>query len=193
MKNVLLITLTAIAFTACTHFQRTESPDSTQDVVGSTPPTEGSETVAPQKAQAVLKSVKGEHIKGTIHFYEQNGVMKIETLVDNLKPGPHGFHIHAKGDCSSADFSSAGGHFNPTHKNHGSLDSKVRHAGDLGNLIADTKRKAYTRFETKSLTLAGAQSIIGKSIIIHKDKDDLKSQPTGNSGARIACGVIEAL
>lgn len=192
MKNVVMITLTAMTLSACTHFQRTETPDSapgSATTPGSTP----AEALAPQKAQAVLKSVQGEKIKGTIHFYEQNGVMKIETLVDNLKPGPHGFHIHAKGDCSSADFSTAGGHFNPTHKNHGALDSKVRHAGDLGNLIADNKRKAYTSIETKSLTLAGPQSIIGKSIIIHKDKDDLKSQPTGNSGARVACGVIEAL
>ncbi len=192
MKNVAMITLTALTLSACTHFQRSETPETASGTsTSSTPPT--TESLAPQKAQAVLKSVKGENIKGTIHFYEQNGVIKIEALVDNLKPGPHGFHIHAKGDCSSADFSSAGGHFNPTHKNHGSLDSKVRHAGDLGNLIADNKRKAYTSFETKSLTLAGAQSIIGKSIIIHKDQDDLKSQPTGNSGARIACGVIEAL
>lgn len=150
--------------------------------------------VAPTKAQAVLKAAKGYKVKGIIHFTEEAGQMKIETMVDGLKAGPHGFHIHEVGDCSKADFSSAGGHFNPGHGEHGATTSEKRHAGDLGNLTANGKKKAYTTITASGLTMQpGAESIIGKAVVIHKDKDDLKSQPAGNSGARIACGVIEAL
>lgn len=147
---------------------------------------------APTKAQAVLKAAKGTKTKGIVHFMEENGKMTVEVMAEGLKSGPHGFHIHEVGDCSGKDFASAGGHFNPTQMKHGA-PGKESHAGDLGNLVADKKGKIKATVTTETLTLAGSDSIIGKSVIVHKGKDDLKSQPAGNSGPRVLCGVIEAM
>jgi len=111
--------------------------------------------------------------------------------IQNLTPGKHGFHIHEKGDCSAADASSAGGHFNPTHQHHGGPMTAEHHTGDLGNIEADASGKAHLDWKGK-MQMSGADSIIGKSVVVHEKEDDLKSDPAGNSGARIACGVIEA-
>lgn len=187
MKNFIALPILLIALVSCTHnATKTESTDASAPMPTSTP--------APTRAQAVLKTAAGEKIKGIIHFTEENGKMKVESMVEGLKPGPHGFHIHEVGDCSKADFASAGGHFTVDHSKHGALDSKVRHAGDLGNLMANNKGVAKSTITLQGLTLqAGATSILGRAVIIHKDKDDFKSQPAGNSGARQACGIIEAL
>lgn len=187
MKNIFIISVLSLSFVACASKSRQEN--------NAEPAAETAEqSSAPTKAHATLKAPAGSKLKGMIHFTEEDGKMKIETFVDGLKPGPHGFHIHETGDCSAKDFSSAGGHFNPTSAQHGSAQGHKRHAGDLGNLVANNKLKAYTTIEVEGITLqSGDNNIIGKAIIIHKDKDDLKSQPTGNSGGRIACGVIEAL
>lgn len=187
MKNILIISLLSLSFVACaTKSQHEHHNESAAESAES--------SSAPTKAHATLKAPAGSKLKGMIHFTEQDGKMKIETFVDGLKSGPHGFHIHETGDCSAKDFSSAGGHFNPTSSSHGAAHGEKRHAGDLGNLVANTKEKAYTTIESEGITLQpGPNSIVGKAIVIHKDKDDLKSQPTGNSGGRIACGVIEAL
>lgn len=189
MQKIFLASL-IFALGACAQMQKKSEP--TPETSSTTTPAEAQP--APTKAQAVLKSANGSKVKGIIHFTEEDRGMKVETIVEGLKPGPHGFHIHETGDCSKADFSSAGGHFNPEKGHHGSRDSKKRHAGDMGNLVADNKGKANVTMTVEGMTMKpGAQSIIGKAVVIHADKDDLKSQPAGNSGARIACGVIEAL
>ena len=117
--------------------------------------------------------------------------VQVSAKIENLTPGQHGFHIHEKGDCSTADAASAGGHFNPTHQHHGGPNTTERHAGDLGNIDADASGKAHLDWKGK-LKLSGDDSIIGKSVVVHEKADDLKTDPAGNSGARIACGVIEA-
>lgn len=184
MKNLIFTSLVVLLASGCAQMKKQTAE---------APPAPAAVEVAPTKAQAVLKPAKGFKVKGIVHFTAENGQIKIETNVEGLKAGPHGFHIHEVGDCSKADFSSAGGHFNPHQKSHGGNNGDNSHSGDLGNLIADNKGKAKTSMMTTGLALGGANSIIGKAIVIHKDKDDLKSQPAGNSGARIACGVIEAL
>lgn len=192
MRNLILAIFVAMALSACAQFKK-KAENKNANTAPQTTATPATPIVA-TKAQAVLKPSINSKVKGIIHFSEDGDKMKIETLVEGLKPGPHGFHIHEVGDCSKADFSSAGGHFNPAHSGHGSLDSKKRHAGDLGNLMADTKGKANVTFTVEGLTVQpGPNSIIGRSVIIHNDKDDLKSQPAGNSGPRVACGVIESL
>lgn len=186
MMKILMAGAALLTLANCSHKDTKEAPpaDATAE----------STTVTPTKAQAVFTAAKGQKLKGVVHFTEENGVMKIETRVDGVKAGPHGFHIHENGDCSAADFSTAGGHFNPSQTSHGAMDSTQRHIGDLGNLVADKNGKAYTTLSVHGMTMKqGSDSIIGKAIVIHKDKDDLKSQPAGNSGARIGCGVIEAL
>lgn len=143
------------------------------------------------KAVALLSPTKGNKAQGTVTFTAVEGGVRIVAEVENLEPGKHGFHIHEYGDCSSGDGMSAGGHFNPTGKKHGAPDSFERHAGDLGNIVADEKGRAkYDRID-KDITLNGPNTIVGRSIIVHANEDDFKTQPTGNAGGRVACGVIE--
>jgi superoxide dismutase, Cu-Zn family len=144
-------------------------------------------------ATVTVHPTEGNHVSGKVAFIaEENGV-RIIADITGLKPGKHGFHVHEHGDCSAADASSAGGHFNPTGKKHGGPDSEERHVGDFGNLEADGTGVAHYDRLDKVIQLSGPNSIVGKSIIIHADADDLVSQPSGNSGARVACGIIEAI
>ncbi len=143
------------------------------------------------KAVAVLKATEGNKVEGTVTFTKVDGGVLIVADVINLKPGKHGFHVHEHGDCSAHDASSAGGHFNPTNSKHGGPDSPERHVGDLGNLVADANGKAHYERVDKLITLEGPDSVVGRSVVVHVGEDDFTTQPTGNSGARIACGAIE--
>ena len=143
------------------------------------------------KATAKLDPKSGSKVTGTVTFTKSGDMVEVTGDIENLTPGTHGFHIHDKGDCSAPDAASAGPHFNPTHQHHGGPDTAERHSGDLGNIDADSSGKAHIQWKGK-LSLAGADSIIGKSVVVHEKADDLKTDPAGNSGARIACGVIEA-
>lgn len=185
MKTVIALTLISAMMISCSHSQK-----KAEETTAATPV-----APAPTRAQAVLKAANGQKVKGIIHFTEENGAIKVESMVEGLKAGPHGFHIHEVGDCSKADFASAGPHFTVSSSHqHGSLDSKARHEGDLGNLMANGKGVAKSTITANGVTLKSTPNgILGRAIIIHKDKDDFKSQPAGNSGARIACGIIEAV
>ncbi|MBA3396386.1 MAG: superoxide dismutase family protein [Deltaproteobacteria bacterium] len=131
--------------------------------------------------------------KGTITFMEVEGGVEVTAELEGLKPGDHAWHVHEKGDCSAPDASSAGGHFNPSGKKHGAPDADEHHEGDFGNLTAGKDGKASKTFVMKGITLGeGDTSIVGKGFIVHEKADDMKTQPTGNAGGRIACGVIEA-
>jgi superoxide dismutase, Cu-Zn family len=118
------------------------------------------------------------------------GRMRVSGAVKGLTPGEHGFHIHEFGDCSAADASTAGAHFTGGKDTHGGPNQTERHAGDLGNILADESGTATIDIEAKALALTGMQSVAGRSLVVHSGKDDLKSQPSGNSGGRVACGVI---
>jgi len=142
------------------------------------------------KAVAVLSSTKGNSVSGTVTFTKVDGGVKVVADVTGLTPGLHGFHIHEFGDCSAPDATSAGGHFNPHHMEHGGPDATSHHAGDLGNLEADASGKAHYELMDKTLSLDGADSIVGRGVIVHEKADDMKTQPTGNAGARVACGAI---
>jgi superoxide dismutase, Cu-Zn family len=144
----------------------------------------------PTKAIAILHAASGSNVTGTVTFTKTADAVEIVADVAGLTPGKHGFHIHEFGDCSTADAASAGGHFNPTHKPHGAPDAPERHTGDLGNLEADASGKAHLTWKDKEMTMTGANSIIGHGVIVHAKEDDLKSQPVGNAGGRLACGVI---
>jgi len=142
------------------------------------------------RAVAALNPTTGNQANGIVHFTAVKGGIRIVAKMQGLTPGKHGFHIHEFGDCSAPDASSAGGHFNPTHQQHGGPDHLERHAGDLGNIVADQYGIAhYDRIDTV-ITLNGPNSIIGKSLIVHSNPDDYTTQPTGNAGGRIACGII---
>ena len=143
-------------------------------------------------ATASLQPTKGSQVGGTVTFTQKGNKVLVAANVNGLKPGLHGFHIHEKGDCSAADAMSAGGHFNPTGVPHGAPNSAPHHAGDLGNLDADSSGDARLSMEVEGISLdpTADNSIIGRSVIVHANPDDLKSQPAGNSGPRMACGVI---
>jgi len=145
------------------------------------------------QAVAEVSPYKDSKISGRVTFKKVPGGIKIVADVDGLTPGKHGFHVHEVGDCSGEDGMKAGAHFNPTHRKHGGPDSPERHVGDLGNLEADANGHAHYERLDKIIAFEGENSILGLSIIIHADPDDLITQPTGNSGARIACGKIEPL
>jgi len=148
----------------------------------------------PLRATAALQPTKGNKATGEATFEQVGDKVHVSVLAQGLKPGQaHGFHIHEVGDCSSGDGMSAKGHFNPGGKPHGNPASPEHHAGDLPALQADNKGHAALEADLEGVTIApGPSSIVGRGVIIHADPDDYTTQPTGNSGARIACGVIKA-
>jgi Cu-Zn family superoxide dismutase len=143
-------------------------------------------------ATATLSPRSGSTVQGTVNFSQRGDKVFVTADVSGLKPNAeHGFHVHEKGDCSAADATSTGGHFNPTGKIHGALSALEHHGGDMQSLKADATGHAVATFEMTDVTLGdGPKSLIGKGVIVHRDPDDFRTQPTGNSGARIACGVI---
>jgi len=145
------------------------------------------------KAAATLAPTVGNRAAGTVTFTSRGAGVRIVASMSGLAPGAHGLHIHEKGDCSAPDAMSAGGHFNPTDKPHGDPATGEHHAGDMPMLEADASGNAKLDVTLGAITLGGgATNVIGRSVIVHKDADDYKTQPTGNSGARVACGVIVA-
>jgi Cu-Zn family superoxide dismutase len=145
------------------------------------------------KATATLEPRSGSTVSGTVSFQAVGQKVRVEASVAGLTPGEHGFHVHEVGDCSAADATSATGHFNPAAKQHGHHGGAERHAGDMPNLVADSSGKATFSAELDMLSLTeGPNGILKRSVVIHADPDDFKSQPAGNSGKRVACGVIRA-
>jgi Cu-Zn family superoxide dismutase len=142
------------------------------------------------KAICVLYPTKGNNVSGTITFIPTEKGVLVKADLQGLTKGKHGFHIHDFGDCSADDGNSAGGHFNPEGKSHGAPMDMSRHDGDMGNIEADESGKGHLEYTDPMMMLSGPHSIIGRSVIVHQNEDDLKTQPTGNAGARIACGVI---
>jgi Cu-Zn family superoxide dismutase len=147
---------------------------------------------APQ-ARATIEPRSGSTVTGTATFTElPSGAVKVSVQIEKAPPGTHGLHIHEKGDCSAPDATSAGGHFNPTTMPHAGPMDKEHHAGDLGNIEIGADGKGHLEIETSMLTVKpGPNSVVGRSVIFHEKPDDLKTQPTGNAGGRLGCGVIQ--
>ena len=145
-------------------------------------------------AMATLSATSGSIASGTVHFTETNDGVEVQADITGLAPNSvHGFHIHDKGDCGD-NGNAAGGHFNPTGMAHGAPDAQSHHAGDFGNVTADANGEVHTRFTTHSISVKeGPKSVIGRSVVLHGNADDLVSQPAGNAGPRIACGVVTAM
>ena len=142
-------------------------------------------------ATAQLAPTQGNRVSGVVSFAQAGDKIRVVAEVNGLTPGAHGFHIHEKGDCSAPDGTSAGGHFNPDAKPHGNPEHPEHHAGDMPQLIANAAGVATMTAYLDGLSLGeGGNSVVGRSVIVHVAPDDFKTQPTGNSGARQACGVI---
>lgn len=145
-------------------------------------------------ASAKMDPRSGSEVTGTVDFAKQGDKLLVKVYLAKLSPGAHAFHVHEKGDCSASDGSSAGPHFNPGHDKHGGPDVQERHIGDLGNITAKADGSVSTTLQipNRKDKPFNWEEIVGKGLIVHAAKDDFKTQPSGNAGDRIACGVIRS-
>ncbi len=142
-------------------------------------------------ATATLAPTSGNTAAGTVNLTQLgDGSVEVQVNLTGVPPGTHGFHIHEKGDCGD-NGNAAGGHYNPMSTAHGAPTADPHHAGDFGNVTADANGIVNTRFTTRSVTVeSGHMTAVGHAVILHANPDDLQTQPTGNAGGRIACGVV---
>lgn len=184
MRITALASFTVVALAACS---------STPSTSPSAPP---AATSTAQQADAVLASASGSRVSGRLSLVPMGDGVHIRGEVGGLVPnGQFGFHVHDKGDCSAVDATSAGGHFNPAASAHGRAGGHAHHAGDMDNIVSDGAGLARVDVHLQGVTLGGgaANDIAGRAVIVHADPDDYHSQPTGNAGARVACGVIKVV
>lgn len=196
MKYLLPVcALTLIA--ACSRNQD-EAPsamsESSASATPSTPPMAAPDSAASPAATVRMAPTQGHQAAGMLTLTSESGAVRITGSLQGLPPDAEfGFHIHENGDCSAPDASSAGGHFNPTQAPHGDPRGETRHAGDLMNARSDAQGMAQVDVTANAVTLGGGlpTDVTGKAVVMHAQPDDYQSQPSGNSGARISCGVIE--
>lgn len=152
-----------------------------------------SNTNDPKKLAIVFESKSNTTTTGTATFVEKNGTVTFVAKIAGLKPGIHAIHIHEKSDCTAADGSSAGGHWNPTFKKHGKWGDVEYHKGDIGNFTADENGNGTITLTTTEWCIGcgdATKDILGKGLIVHAGADDFVTQPSGNAGARVACSAI---
>ena len=148
---------------------------------------------ADAQARATIESRSGSNVRGWAAFTDRStGGVRIEVHIENAPPGVHGLHVHERGDCSAPDASSAGGHFNPGGMPHAAPGETRRHAGDLGNITIEANGTGHLELVSDLLTVRpGPNSVVGKSVIFHEKADDMRTQPTGDAGGRLGCGVVQ--
>jgi Cu-Zn family superoxide dismutase len=146
-----------------------------------------------KKAVAVIESKSDSHVTGKATFREAHGKVTLKLKIEGAEPGTHAVHLHEKGDCTAPDGVSAGGHWNPTHEDHGKWVTPPFHRGDIGNVEVGADGRGTLTLTTDLWTIGGAPEtdVVGKGIIIHAKADDFTTQPTGNAGGRVGCGVVK--
>lgn len=200
-RTPLLTAAVAAAVIALAACSTTPAPSDDADMANAAPA--ASDTTAPvmpatpdvSSATVNLASASGSLVSGTLQITPMGDGVHLTGEIGGLEPGTfHGFHVHENGDCSAADASSAGGHFNPTDMPHGRRETPTHHAGDMDNIIANEQGVAQVNLHLDGLMLGGGgpRDILGRALIVHADPDDYTSQPSGSAGARVACGVITA-
>jgi superoxide dismutase, Cu-Zn family len=165
------------------------------DSTPTTPPDTAAAMAAVSGASVQLAATQGNSVTGSISVAPMGDGVHLTGSIQGLKAnGEFGFHIHEKGDCSAPDASSAGAHFNPTNAEHGNPQGDAHHGGDLQNAKSDASGTAQVNAHVSGLTLGdgGAADVVGKAVVVHEKADDYKTQPSGDSGARVSCGVITA-
>ena len=176
MKKLVFLSIIYFLFTSCSN----EKNESIQQII----------------AVCHIKSVNGSAVYGNAKFIQKNDEVTLNIDVKGLSYGLHAFHIHEFGDCSSIDAKSAGGHWNPNNNRHGKWGTEFHHKGDIANLFADSLGNSSLKFETDLWCLDcndKSKNILNKSLIIHQGADDFHSQPSGNAGKRIGCGIIKLI
>ncbi|MDG2523928.1 superoxide dismutase family protein [Stenotrophomonas sp. HITSZ_GD] len=180
-----LSVLALLALTACSSAPPSKPP----------PPLPPAPVSSVRQAEAALASASGSLVSGRIVLLPMPQGVRLTGTVGGLRAGgSFGFHVHERGDCSAVDASSAGAHFNPTASAHGRHGGGPHHLGDMDNLVADAEGVVHLDFVLGGVALGtgAGNDILGKALIVHADPDDYRSQPSGNAGARLACGVIRA-
>jgi superoxide dismutase, Cu-Zn family len=181
------VALLSLSLAGCAFWSTNSEPSSTSGATGT------ASAIKKKMAKATIEGRSNSKVAGDALFTETDQGVVVTVLVRNAPPGSHGVHIHEKGDCSAADAASAGPHFNPTGHKHGGPTTAEHHAGDLGNMTVTADGIGKLSFTSKDITLSdGPNSIMNRSVVVHEKADDLKTDPAGNSGARIGCGVIKA-
>ena len=183
MRIAMLATVSALTLAACA-----STPPAT-------PAASSASSSTARMAVANLAPASGSLVSGKLMLMPMGNGVHVSGDIGGLAAGSsHGFHIHETGDCSAADASSAGGHFNPTASPHGKAEAGAHHAGDIDNIVADAGGIAHVNVHVMGVSLGGgaANDIVGRAFVVHAAADDYATQPSGNSGARIACGVISA-
>lgn len=193
--SVLSVLVVLLAFASCKNNKETDVDRQSPNLEATKSMEDSKKKTSEKKIVVAMHSSSNSKVKGEVIFTENNGTVKMHGEFSGLNPeGSHAIHLHEKADCSAADGSSAGGHWNPTDEKHGKWDAVDGfHLGDIGNLKVDKDGKSSITFETDEWCIDcndDRKNIIGKGIIVHKDKDDFTSQPTGNAGDRISCGEI---
>ncbi|MEO8459166.1 MAG: superoxide dismutase family protein [Dokdonella sp.] len=200
MRTLLFLSV-ALAVSACSNTNEEKPPGTSSAapavVLPQPPPPAAKPDAMPiGSARVNLDPTQGHTGIGELALTVVGADVHVTGTITGLPPNSaHGFHIHEKGDCSAPDASSAGGHFNPTGQPHGDVNSSEHHAGDMMNIKADAEGMAKVDDTAKGVTIGGggANDIVGKAIVLHEKPDDYKTQPSGDSGTRVACGVIETV
>lgn len=197
-RTPLIVTLLVASALACSCAQKRETASrETPAPAKETPPAESPATETTPSgvghvAKATIEPRSGSILSGTATFTEQADGVHVVIEVAGAPPGEHAVHVHEKGDCSAPDASSAGSHFNPEHVDHGGPHTPVHHPGDFGNMTVGADGNGRLELVTKDLTVGESPiSVVGLSIIVHEKADEF-TQPVGNAGGRIGCGVIAA-
>jgi Cu-Zn family superoxide dismutase len=183
-----LVVISSIALLAGCATTAATSTDATVTVPSPTAPARSAVVnLAPASGSLVSGKLTAMPMSGGVHFTGEIGGL--------TRNATHAIHVHEKGDCSAADASSAGGHFNPRNQPHGRPDAGAHHEGDMPNIVADANGVARVNLHVQGITLGGAAAtdIAGRAVVVHAQADDYSSQPSGNSGARIACGIVAAI
>lgn len=194
----LMAGIATLALAACTTMPAGESaaPASAERRVDPAPHTGVLATESTVREASVnLVPASGSLVSGQLMLRPMGDGVHLTGEIGGLpRNSTHAIHIHEKGDCSAADASSAGGHFNPTNEPHGRVGTATHHAGDMNNILADASGVAKVDVHAQGVVLGGgaANDAIGRAVVVHAQADDYTSQPSGDAGARVACGVIRA-
>jgi Cu-Zn family superoxide dismutase len=195
MKNLLPLMTTAILLAACGRQDQPQRSDDASTTPAASAPTTTSAPTPPadRVAAVLLAATQGNTASGSLSVSAEGDGVRLTGTLQGLKPDAEfGFHIHEKGDCSAPDASSAGEHFNPGNSQHGNPSGDTHHAGDMLNVKSGADGSAKVDVQARGVTLHSglATDALGKAVVLHEKADDYATQPSGNSGARIACGVI---
>lgn len=181
----------AVAVTACATAR--EVGDEVGDTAADAAAEVRAEVGSQPTARAQLRDAQGRDV-GMVTFEQEEDGVDMEVHVTGMPPGVHGIHIHQTGTCTPPDFTSAGGHYNPTNRNHGFESPGGPHAGDLRNITVGPNGTGHFELENERVTITAGPATLfdadGSAVVVHAGPDDYATDPSGNSGARIACGVV---